>query len=146
MSQLRKSKTLSASLILTATVAFSGFSLAQTVRDKDAPTGKGTGNPVILVDRYAKGGGGGGGNKSNGIFYHGGPLILGGTHLYYIWYGDWSFDTATSGILTDFGNNLGGSPYFNINTTYYDRNNVPIANSISLYGLQNFDNYPLRFR
>src|SRR5438874_7297117 len=35
----------------------------------------------------------------NGIFYHGGPLILGTTNVYYIWYGNWSGNTATN-ILT----------------------------------------------
>src|ERR1700693_63787 len=25
----------------------------------------------------------------NGIIYHGGPVMLGATHVYYIWYGNW---------------------------------------------------------
>src|SRR5437868_3534413 len=61
--------------------------------------------------------------RGNGINYHGGPLILGGTHVYYIWYGNWGGNSATT-ILTDFAGNIGSSPYFNINTTYYDGSNT----------------------
>lgn len=58
--------------------------------------------------------------QGNGISYHGGPVMEGATHVYYIWYGDWSKDSGANAILTDFANNIGGSPYFNINTTYGD--------------------------
>src|SRR5712671_4519195 len=37
---------------------------------------------------------------SNGISYHGGPLMLGTTHVYYIWYGNWGANTANT-ILTN---------------------------------------------
>ena len=77
------------------------------------------------------GGPGGGGNT--GIFYHGGPLILGTTNVYYIWYGNWSGNSATS-ILQNFANNIGGSPYFNINTTYYDGSNAHVSNSVNYAG------------
>jgi hypothetical protein len=70
---------------------------------------------------------------NNGIFYHGGPLILGTTNAYYIWYGNWSGNTATS-ILTDFARSIAPSPYFNINTTYYDGSNMHVSNSVSLAG------------
>ena len=45
--------------------------------------------------------------------------MLGTVNVYYIWYGNWAGNTATT-ILTDFASSIGGSPYFNINTTYYD--------------------------
>jgi hypothetical protein len=61
-------------------------------------------------------------------------------NLYYIWYGNWSNNTATT-ILTDFANNLGGSPYFAINTTYSD-NNGPVSGAVQLAGSVN-DNYSL---
>lgn len=80
------------------------------------------------------GGGGGGGKKStsNGINYHGGPLLAGQTvNMYYIWYGDWSGNSAQT-ILDGFANNLGGSDYFNINTTYYDGNNLHVVNDVRL--------------
>ena len=75
----------------------------------------------------------------NGISYHGGPLILGTTNVYYIWYGNWSGNTATT-ILTDLAQNIGGSPYFNINTTYYNGSNVHVTNSVS-YVNSTTDNY-----
>ncbi len=75
----------------------------------------------------------GGGTTSNGISYHGGPVMTSAKDVYYIWYGNWGTNTAPS-ILTDFGNSLGGSPYFNINTTYYNGSNVHVANAVSLLG------------
>ena len=66
----------------------------------------------------------------NGISYHGGPVILGGTNLYYIWYGAWT--DSTQSILTDFGNSIGGTPYFNINTSYYDGANNHVTNQVAL--------------
>src|SRR5437868_2069878 len=71
--------------------------------------------------------------RGNGINYHGGPLILGGTHVYYIWYGDWSGNSATT-ILTDLAGNIGPSPYFNINTTYYDGSNNSVLNVVRFSG------------
>jgi len=100
-----------------------------------APTGKGWG------ENHAKGqakpGGGGGGN--NGIFYHGGPVMTNNTGVYYIWYGNWSGNSATT-ILTDFARNIGGSPYYNINTTYTNGSNVPVKNVVQYLNSTN-DNY-----
>ena len=76
---------------------------------------------------------------SNGITYHGGPVILGTTHIYYIWYGNWGSNTANT-ILTNLAQNIGGSPYFNINTTYYNGSNVHVSNSVS-FGGSTTDNY-----
>ena len=101
------------------------------------PTGKGWGErqdtapPRVNPNGKAPPGGGGGGS-GNGIFYHGGPVMRGTTHAYYIWYGNWSGNNATT-ILTDLMNNMGGSPYFNINTTYYDGAG-PVVNSVALAG------------
>ena len=69
----------------------------------------------------------------NGINYHGGPVILNTTSIYYIWYGNWSGNTAVT-ILTDLANSIGGSPYFNINTTYYNGSSVHVSNSVALSG------------
>jgi hypothetical protein len=77
--------------------------------------------------------------KTNGIVYHGGPLILGTTNVYYIWYGNWSGNSATT-ILSDLASTIGGSPYFNINTTYYDASDIHVSNSVSFNGSIN-DNY-----
>jgi len=99
--------------------------------------GNGNGNP----NGQAKGKPGGGGTTGNGISYHGGPVMLGTNHIYYIWYGNWSNNSAVQ-ILTDFAKNIGGSPYFNINTTYYDGSNARVSNSVT-FGSSFFDSYSL---
>jgi hypothetical protein len=77
--------------------------------------------------------------STNGIRYHGGPVMLGTTKIYYIWYGNWSGNSA-QGILTNFAQNIGGSSYFNINTTYYNASSVHVSNSVT-FGGQAFDSY-----
>lgn len=59
----------------------------------------------------------------NGIDYHGGPVMNDphGVNVYLIWYGNWSNDTQPA-IVTDFVKRLGGTAYFNINSSYYDYN------------------------
>ena len=105
-------------------VLAAGVAQAGSVRSEEGavyrPTGKGWGElddspGAIARARAAKTGGG------NGIFYHGGPVMTNpaGTNVYYIWYGNWSGNTAPT-ILEDLAGHIGGSPYFNINTTYYD--------------------------
>jgi hypothetical protein len=72
-------------------------------------------------------------SSNNGIFYHGGPLILNTANVYYIWYGSWNFSSDnTNTILNSFGNSIGGTPYFNINTTYYDGNNTHAIGLVAL--------------
>ena len=112
---------------------------AATVLDDDElmPTGKGWGQRV--PPGLAKQPGNGKPQGNNGIFYHGGPLILGTTNAYYIWYGNWSGNTAMT-ILTDFASNIGGSPYFNINTTYSDGSNAHVSGAVSYAGSTS-DNY-----
>lgn len=63
-------------------------------------------------------------NTTTRITYHDGPVMIGASDIYVIWYGCWdaacgnpsSLDTRT--ILNDFLINLGGSPYFQINAMY----------------------------
>jgi len=76
---------------------------------------------------------------SNGISYHGGPVMTGTPTAYYIWYGNWSGNSATT-ILTDFIQNLGGSPYWNINTTYTDGSGQHPNNALT-YGGSTNDSY-----
>jgi len=104
------------------------------------PSGKGWGERATPTPGYvthgngqAKPGGGGSGGASNGINYHGGPVMLGTTSVYYIWYGSWDGNTATT-ILADLANHIGGSPYFNINTTYYNGANTHVSNAVTLAG------------
>ena len=99
-----------------------------------APTGKGIGtmnkfqNPSGQAAKP--------GPSSNGILYHGGPVMLGTVKVYYIWYGNWSGNTATT-ILTDLASSLGGSPYYNINTTYTDGVGTKVSNAIAYAGSTN---------
>lgn len=56
------------------------------------------------------------------INYAGGSLIA-TPNAYWIWYGNWNQSNGSdtpSGqqIVRDFANSIGGSPYFNLNTTY----------------------------
>jgi hypothetical protein len=76
--------------------------------------------------------------RGSGINYHGGPLMTAGPNVYYIWYGNWS--SGAQSILTDLANGLGGSPYFNINSTYFNASNVHVANVVTFAGAA-FDNY-----
>jgi len=75
------------------------------------------------------------------ISYHGGPIMLGVIHIYYIWYGNLSGNTATA-ILTDFAETVGGSLYFNINTTYTDSSGGRVSNTVTFAGSTN-DDYSL---
>ena len=64
----------------------------------------------------------GGTTPTSPIIYHNGPLINTPT-VYIVWYGNWNqgngSDTpAGQQIVRDFVNAIGGSPYFNINTSY----------------------------
>ena len=65
--------------------------------------------------------------------------MTGPVNLHYIWYGNWTGNGAV-GILTTFGKNLGGSPYYNINTTYTDGAGNHITNAIN-FGASTTDNY-----
>ena len=109
--------------------------------DEDlVPTGKGWGErPANAGQGNAQGKSSKPASGSNGIFYHGGPLILGTTNVYYIWYGDWSGNSATS-ILNDLATNIGGSGYYNINTTYYNGSNLAVTNAVHYAG-STTDNY-----
>jgi len=117
------------------TVSVSAQQVRQDNNDDDlAPTGKGWGERQVHSQA----------NKArprstNGISYHGGPVMTATKNVYYIWYGNWSGNSATS-ILTDLANSIGGSPYFNINTTYYNGSNTPVSNSVH-YGGSTTDNY-----
>jgi hypothetical protein len=79
-------------------------------------------------------------SSSNGINYHGGPVMTGTPNLYYIWYGNWTGDPNAQTLLQTFGSSIGGSPYFNINTTYYDSHGTHVSGSVHyLSGIS--DNY-----
>ena len=90
------------------------------------PNGRGWGvDPAGPTGRAKPGG--------NGISYHGGPIMLNTVGVYYIWYGNWSGNTATS-ILGDLAGNIGGSPYFRINTTYKNGSNQFVSGNVAFLG------------
>jgi hypothetical protein len=133
-------------LVSALVAAFALFGSAQAQEDERGPREiiihlpnpyPGSGPLAGTLGRAGKPGGGGG--KSNGINYHGGPVMLGPVNVYYIWYGNWSGNSATT-ILTDLAKTIGGSPYFNINTTYYDGNGNHVWGSVA-YVASTADNY-----
>ena len=123
-------------LCLATSTVFAAQVLAPGFDDSDlVPSGKGWGQRAFPAPPRANPNAPGQSGKTsgNGIFYHGGPVILGGTNVYYIWYGNWYGNSADS-ILTNLAGNISGSPYFNINTTYYDGSNNHVSNKVTLSG------------
>jgi len=109
-----------------------GLAQAGAVRTDNEPLFRPTGKGFGEVDADAEAGAGVGvaaraavarvRTNRNVITLHSGGSVMNnvaGTNVYYIWYGNWAGNTATT-ILTDLAGSIGGSPYFNINTTYYD--------------------------
>lgn len=120
-----------------------GSANAGVTRDQDTeshyvPTGKGWGEHHGLQQGQA--GKTSSATSSNGISYHGGPVILGTTNVYYIWYGNWDGNSSARPTLESFANGIGGSPYYNINTTYYNSSKVKVSNAVKLSGETN-DSY-----
>ncbi|HVE84651.1 MAG TPA: hypothetical protein VND93_17460 [Myxococcales bacterium] len=70
------------------------------------PTGKDIGT-ILNSSNHAR----------NKIANHNGAVVTGTPNVYFIWYGSWTGNTAQP-ILVDFITNLGGSPWFQINTKY----------------------------
>jgi len=76
---------------------------------------------------------------SSSISYHNGPIMTGATNVYYIWYGNWTNNSATT-ILADLMRGFTGSLLFNTNTTYYNAAGTRVLNSINFVQSTN-DNY-----
>ena len=66
----------------------------------------------------------------NGIQYHGGLIMddANGVNVYYIWYGSWT--KAAKYVLVNLARNIGGTSYFNINTTYHSFELGPNGNNL----------------
>jgi hypothetical protein len=119
-------------LALAATVATAG-TVRPSAGAQMVPTGKGfavqaDSDTVVSLDAAQVQAG-----AAGTIVYHGGPVMTStrGINVYVIWYGNWSGNTGTQ-IVPDFLNSIGNSPYFDINTTYYDANNVHINGVVTL--------------
>jgi Phosphate-induced protein 1 conserved region len=126
-------------ILLTSYFGLAGAVQATEVRQPSAqhdrgdnlrPTGKGWGefDPSGMVNRLGRG------SNNNGISYHGGPVLLDTVNVYYIWYGPWTFTSTNStyDILNGFGTSIGGTPYFNINTTYYNSTPTHVSGLVTL--------------
>jgi hypothetical protein len=87
-----------------------------------------------------------GGAAGTGIYYHGGPVLQSGTNVVAVY---WASSTIYSGgpnpgtvgsgaqdgsLIGHFLRNLGGSPYFGINSSYTDGQGAAIANAVSYSG------------
>jgi hypothetical protein len=124
-----------AGLLLSASGCDDGAAAGDVFRQESAvkspdvqPNGKGIGT----LNRFQKGEAGKPGSN-NGILYHGGPVMLGTVNVYYVWYGNWTGNSATT-ILTDLAGSIGGSPYYNINTTYDNGAGVALSNAVTYAG------------
>lgn len=76
-------------------------------------------------------------NLANGIDYHGGPVMKAaiGQNIYILWYGNWATQSPTGKtIVNDMIKNITGTPYYNINTTYYQNNDTTknVKNKVNL--------------
>jgi len=125
-------------VLMTGAFGLAGAVQAADVRHQEGehlkPTGKGFGehDPTGLTAEHAAKFAP---NSTNGIFYHGGPVMSGTVNLYYICYGAWNFpNDPTQAILNTFGNSIGGTPYFGINTTYYDATNTAVSGLVHFAG------------
>ncbi len=122
-------------ILIAATVATVAVSAADANKDTK-PDGKGDLSHPAQAQRDAATGKP---TRTNGISYHGGPVMVNTKNVYYIWYGNWSGNTAGS-ILDTLASSIGGSSYFNINTTYYNGAGQKVSNSVNFTGSTN-DNY-----
>jgi len=143
---MRKFLLTAAAVMLAAT-----WGNAQTARTAThmVPSGKGWGVQQPGAPGLAKTNRGA--SSSNGILYHGGPIMPGNVNVYFIWYGNWtngpnaSDSQTTVNLLNDLfaaSGGIGGSGYEDINTTYYDKShtvtgNVALAGSTTLSGKYN---------
>jgi hypothetical protein len=126
---------------LTIGIAITGYAWIARAQgngnDKEiAPNGKGH----YTLDHPENGNGNGQAGRGKPVaypmVYHGGPVMtnVAGANAYYIWYGNWSGNSATD-ILTSFITSIGPSDWFNINSTYSDASGAPVKNVITLKGV-----------
>lgn len=85
----------------------------------------------------------GGGGSGTGIYYHGGPVLQTATSVVAVYWaaspiysggpsaGSTGTGSGDGSLVGYFLSNLGGSPYFNINTTYTDGSGNHIANIVT---------------
>ena len=131
-------KSLAVAVALAGALVFAiAASAAGVIQGGMVPTGKGGG---VFNPNAPPPAGGPVASRVTQIQYHGGPVMLGTTHIYYIWYGNWSGNSAQT-VLDYFASHLGGTSYWNMFTTYYQNPGaVHMSNSLTLGG-DAFDSY-----
>jgi hypothetical protein len=98
-----------------------------------------------LADAPPPGKGGGGKNANTGILYHGGPVLYQTNVVAVYWAGAPIYSggptpgtsgpaSADGSLIGYFLSNLGGSPYYNINTTYFDGTGTHVQNVVTYTG------------
>jgi hypothetical protein len=126
-------------LALAVSAILTAMAGAQTALPKGGdlvPTGKGWGVPALDLEKRKPKPPPPPPPAQDGINYHKGPVMLGTVNVYYIWYGDWSGDSAVD-ILTEEAESIGGTPWFNINSTYYSGSGKQlkhVSNSVAFKG------------
>jgi hypothetical protein len=75
-------------------------------------------------------------STSNGINYHGGPVMVTTTNAYEIWYGNWTTQStpARQALVDGFLKGIGGTPWYNINASYYNSTGIHVMNSVHVAG------------
>lgn len=71
--------------------------------------------------------------SEHGIRYHNGPVLTSGISVYYLWYGKWNGDAAVP-LVENVALYLGGTSYWNINSTYTDRAGRQVTPDVRLGG------------
>jgi hypothetical protein len=69
-------------------------------------------------------------SQDSRILYHGGEVMVGATTVDVIVYGDLA--SSTESVLTDLVGHLGGTPYWNILSTYTNAGGVHVPNALTL--------------
>ncbi|MES2073151.1 MAG: hypothetical protein V4488_22550 [Pseudomonadota bacterium] len=122
-------------MLLAISCAYASAALAGSVRETDdsiyKPTGKGwseldidsLSHPQKAATLKAQ-------RRTGNLTLQGGPVMTGPKNIYYIWYGA-NWDATSKSVLTNLGQNIGGSPYFNINSTYYDTAGTHVQNVVN---------------
>ena len=83
-----------------------------------------------IASQQGKPGGGG----TNGISYHGGPVVLGTPAVYNIFYSNGGFTSSDVTFLNALPGGLSGSPYEMINSTYYNGSSQHVSAAMSFGG------------